>query len=315
MSKGMLRYILRRILMCIVVVVVAAIVIFTIMCFVPGDPAQIILGSDASQALIEAKREELGLNGPYLVRLGRFLYNTFIKFDFGTSYVYGVPVMDELLSRLPRTFILGFACVVVDVIISLPLGIFAALHQGKISDRICTIFAMFCVSVPSFWFALMCIVVFSLRLGWLPSVGIGGIKYYILPVMAGSLSGIGNISRQMRSGMLDVINSDFVVTARAKGVSERDVILKHMLPNSLIPVITVIGGNFSRCIAGTVIIEQIFSFPGVGQYMLNSINNRDYPVVQGVVIILAAATSIIMLAVDLIYAVVDPRIKSQYSKG
>ena len=311
----MFKYIIRRICMCIVVVVVSAIVIFTIMSFVPGDPAQIILGTEASQAMLEAKREELGLNGPYLYRLGKFLYNVFIKFDFGVSYTYNVPVMGELLSRLPRTFILGFTCVIVDVVIALPLGIWAALHQGKIQDKISTLISMFCVSVPSFWFALMLIVVFSLKLNWLPSFGVGGIKYYILPVMAGALGGIGNIARQMRSGMLDVINSDFIVTARAKGVPEKDVIMKHILPNSLIPVITVIGGNFSRCIAGTVIIEQIFSFPGVGQYMLSAVNSRDYPVVQGVVIILAAATSIIMLVVDLIYAVVDPRIKSRYSKG
>ncbi len=302
--------------MCLIVVLISAIVIFTLMCFVPGDPAQIILGTDATQAMLEAKREELGLNGPYLYRLGSFLYNAFIKFDFGTSYVYDVPVIDELLSRLPRTFILGFSCVIVDVVVSIPLGIWAALHQGHWQDRFSTVFAMACVSIPNFWFALMLIIVFSLNLNLLPSVGIDqGIRSYILPVAAGALGGIGNITRQMRSGMLDTINSDYIATARAKGVRERDVTLRHMLPNSLIPVITVIGSSFSQCIAGTVVIEQIFAFPGVGQYMLTAINSRDYPVVQGVVIILAAATSLIMLAVDLVYAVVDPRIKSRYSKG
>lgn len=311
----MLKYIIKRIVMCIAVVVASAVVIFTIMYFIPGDPAKIILGSDASQALIDAKREELGLNDPYIVRLGSFLSSVFLHFDFGTSYSTGAPVMEELWKRLPRTFTLGLTCVIVDVIISIPLGIWAALHHGKFWDHFCTILAMFCVSVPAFWFALMTVVLFSVKLNWLPSFGItDGIKSYILPVAGGALGGIGNISRQMRSGMLDVINSDFVTTAKAKGLNYKKVIVKHILPNSLIPVVTVIGGNLSRCISGTVIIEQIFSFPGVGQYMLQAINTRDYPIVQSVVIILAAANSIIMLLVDLVYAVIDPRIKNQYSK-
>ncbi len=308
----MIKYILKRIILCVLVVAAAAVIIFSIMYFVPGDPAEIMLGSDATLEMIEAKREELGLNDPYLVRLGRFLYDTFIRFDLGTSYTYKLPVIQELLARFPRTVALGVSCVVLSTIISLPLGIWAALNNGKMADYICMIIAMIAASVPNFWFALMLVILFSVKLGLLPSFGIGGIEYYIMPVMAGSLATIGGLSRQTRSGMLDVIKSDFITTARAKGLPEKSVVLKHMLPNALIPVITVIGGQFGRCIGGTIVIEQIFSIPGIGTYMLNAINSRDYPIVQGGVILLAATTSIIMLLTDLVYAWVDPRIKAQY---
>ena len=221
--------------------------------------------------------------------------------------------MTETPNLFPLTLALGIACIIVDVIISIPLGIYAALKQGKWQDTTCTIFAMACVSIPDFWFALMLVVVLGQNLKLLPTFGIGGIEYYIMPVMAGALAGIGGLLRQTRSGMLDVMRSDFVTTARSKGVSESKVILKHMLPNALIPVITVIGGHFGRCVAGTVIIEQIFSLPGIGTYMLNAVNTRDYPVIRGGVVILAITTSVVMLAVDLVYALVDPRIKAQYA--
>lgn len=174
-------------------------------------------------------------------------------------------------------------------------------------------FSMVGVSLPNFWFATMLISLFSVKLGLLPSFGIGGIQYYILPVIAGSFQSVGTLARQTRSAMLDVIKSDFISTARSKGISEGRVVMKHMLPNALIPVITVIGNQFSRCVAGTVIIEQVFSIPGLGMYMLNGINSRDYPVVQGVVIYLAIMISIISLLTDIIYAMVDPRIKARYS--
>lgn len=307
------KYILKRLVMCILVIFCASIVIFTIMYFVPGDPVEIMMGANATVEVKEAMREELGLNDPFLVQLGNFMYSVFIKFDLGTSYTYNAPITDELFSRMPRTIALGLASIVIDVVISIPLGILAALKRGKWQDTTCTVFAMACVSVPDFWFALMLVIIFSQTLGWLPSYGIGGIEYYIMPVAAGALAGIGGLLRQTRSGMLDVMTSDFVVTARAKGVPEGKVITKHMLPNALIPVITVVGAHFGRCIAGTVIIEQIFSIPGVGAYLLSAVNSRDYPIIRGSVIILAAVTSIVMLAVDLVYALIDPRIKAQYA--
>ena len=171
---------------------------------------------------------------------------------------------------------------------------------------------MVCTSVPDFWLVLMMVYLFSLKLGWLPSFGIERWQCYIMPVIAGSLHGIGQLARQTRSSMLDVCRSDFVTTARAKGLPEKKVIYSHMLPNALIPVITIIGGSFGRSIAGTIIIEQVFSMPGIGSYITTAITGRDYPVVQGCVIVLAIFIAIVMLLVDLVYAYVDPRIKAQY---
>ena len=309
----MAKYIIKRLIMCILVVFCASIIIFTIMYFVPGDPVEIMMGANASVEDKNLMREQMGLNKPYIVQLGNFLYNTFLKLDLGVSYTYNQPITAEMIKRFPRTLMIGVLCIIVDVIVSIPLGIQAALKQGKWQDRLSTIFAMACVSVPDFWFALMLVIIFSQKLKLLPSYGIGGPKYYIMPVMAGALAGIGGLLRQTRSGMLDVMKSDFVTTARAKGVEEKKVISKHMLPNALIPVITVIGGHFGRAVAGTVIIEQIFSIPGIGQYMLNAVNSRDYPVIRGGVVLLALTTSVIMLVVDLVYAMIDPCIKAQYA--
>lgn len=309
----MTRYILKRLVMCVVVILCASFIVFTIMYFIPGDPAKIMLGDTATQAEVEAKRHELGLDQPYLVQLGSFLYNAFIRFDFGKSYVTGQSVFQGLTSRMPITLAIGIAGMLLDVLIAIPLGIAAGLKNGKWQSIALSTFAIVCVSMPDFWLALMLIIVFSLQLHWLPSYGTGGFQYFVLPVIAAGFGGIGGILRQMRSGMLDVMSSDYVVTARAKGVPERRVVLRHMLPNALIPVITVVGGQCARIVGGTVIIEQIFSIPGVGQYMLSAINGRDYPIVRGSVIVLAAVTSLIMLIVDLIYAGVDPRIKAQYS--
>lgn len=308
------KYVLKRLLSCMLVIICSAFVIFTIMYFVPGDPAKNILGDGVPIEMIEAKREELGLNDPYLVRLGRFMWDTFIRLDLGNSYRTGLPIMGELLSRLPRTVALGAAGILVNVIIAIPLGIIAGLKVGKWQSVSLSVFAMILAALPDFWVALMLVIAFSVKLDWLPSFGIGGLQYYIMPVIAMSIGGIGGLLRQTRSGMLDVMKSDYVTTARAKGVPERKVVLRHMLPNALIPVVTVVGGSFARIIGGTVIIEQIFTIPGVGLYMLSAINARDYPIIQGSVIFLAALTSLIMLAVDLVYALIDPRIKASYSK-
>lgn len=300
--------------MCVLVIISAAFVIFTIMYFVPGDPARIMLGDGVSVEMIEAKREELGLNDPYLVRLGKFLSDTFLHFNLGNSYGTGLPITVELVSRLPRTIALGVAGILVDALIAIPLGIIAGLKVGKWQSTVLSVGAMVLACLPDFWVALMLIILLSVKLNLLPSFGIGGIQYYIMPVIAISIGGIGGELRQTRSGMLDVMKSDFVTTARAKGVPERRVVLRHMLPNALIPVVTVIGASFARVIGGTVIIEQIFSIPGVGMYMLDAINTRDYPIIQGSVLILAGVTSLTMLLVDLVYAMIDPRIKASYSK-
>ncbi|MBC7249128.1 MAG: ABC transporter permease [Anaerolineae bacterium] len=309
----MSRYILRRLVQLIPVVLGVTILIFTIMYLIPGDPVKMMLGADATIADIEAKRQELGLNDPYLVRLGKFLRDIFLHFDFGKSWVYNVPVTEELLRRLPRTLIIAAACILLQILVGIPLGIIAAINHNRWGDRIAMFIALFGISMPNFWIALMLVLYFSVRLGWLPPYGIGGIKYYILPVIANAFPGIATQARQTRSSMLEVIRSDFITTARAKGMSEFQVIFKHALPNALLPVITVIGNGMGRLLAGTVVIESIFSIPGVGMYLVGGINTRDYNVVQSSVIFLAIAFTLIMLLVDLTYAMIDPRIKAQFA--
>ena len=311
----MVRYVLRRLLLTVIVILGAAVVIFTVMYFVPGDPAQILAGSEALPEDVAAKRAELGLDKPFFVQLGSFMYNAFIKFDLGTSWMRGTSVMGGLIERLPRTFLLGLLTVLVTVIVGIPIGVNAAIHRGGWQDRVLMVSSMFFISVPEFWLALMLIIVFSLNLGLLPSFGIESWKCYILPVVSGSIAGIANLARQTRSSVLEVVRADYITTARAKGMKERPIIYKHMLPNALIPVITVTGSFFARCVGGAIVIEKIFSFPGVGLYMSDAITARDYPIVRGCVVILAAFTALLMLVVDLAYGFAEPQIKAQYAKS
>ena len=306
----MWKYIVKRLLWMIPVLLGISIVIFTIMYFCPGDPASAILGNGATPAAIAEKRAEMGLDEPYLVRLGNYLSQVFLHFDLGTSYFQNQPVMSGILYRLPYTFAIAAISMLLQILIGTPLGITAAVHQNGIADRICMIVALGGVSIPGFWLAMM--LVFSVQLGWLPPYGVGGIEYLILPCIANAFAGIASQARQTRSSMLEVIRSDYIVTARAKGLSEREILYKHALPNALIPIITVVGNGMGMMLGGTVVIESVFSIPGIGMYTTQAINNRDYPIVMGGVLFLGAVFSLIMLLVDVIYAFVDPRIKAQY---
>lgn len=307
------RYILRRLLQMIPVVLGVTILVFTIMYFIPGDPVKMMLGSEATAADLDAMREELGLNDPYLVQLGRFVSGIIFRFDFGTSWVYNTPVTTELMNRLPRTLTIAAICIMLQVVIGIPLGIIAAVNHNGWGDRISMFIALFGVSMPNFWIALMLVLFFSVRLGWLPPYGIGGLEYYILPCIANAFPGIATQARQTRSSMLEVIRSDYVTTARSKGMSEMRILRKHALPNALLPVITVIGNGMGMMLAGTVVIESVFAIPGVGMYLVGGINSRDYAIVQSSVIFLALAFALVMLLVDLLYAFIDPRIKAQFT--
>jgi ABC-type dipeptide/oligopeptide/nickel transport system permease component len=308
----MIRYILKRLLWIIPVVIGVAILIFTLMYFVPGDPASIILGSSATQLDIKELREVMGLNKPFYVRLGDYLRDVFLNFNFGTSYITKNPVTSELINRFPYTFTLAVACMLLALLVGIPLGINAAIHQNGWADRICMFLALGGVSVPAFWLGLLLVLGFALKLGWLPPYGVGGLEFFILPAIANSFGMIAMEARQMRSSMLEVIRSDYITTARSKGLPMNKVIIKHMLPNALIPVITVAGVAFGHSLGGAVIIENVFSIPGIGSYMVTAINQRDYPSVQGAVIMLSISFSIVILLIDLIYAYIDPRIKAQY---
>ncbi len=310
----MAKFIAKRCFMMIFVVLASAIVIFSIMYFVPGDPSLMILGKGASPEALAAKRAELGLDDSYLVRLGIFLKDVFLNFDLGTSYQRGTAVWSEIMLRLPRTMMIAFISVGLSAVVGIPLGILAATHQGKVQDIICLFIAMSGSAIPSFWLAMMLILAFAVRLNLLPAFGIGGPQYYILPIVSAAFMGIGNNARQTRASILETMRADFITSARAKGASQRSVTYKHMLPNALIPVITVIGGGFGASIAGSIIIETVFSIPGLGLLLMTGISTLDYPIIQGTVIFLAFLTSIIMLLVDIAYAFVDPRIKAQYGR-
>lgn len=307
------RYVLRRLLWMIPVILGVTILVFTIMYFIPGDPVKMMLGPEATLAEIEAMRQKLGLNDPYLVRLGRFVGNIVLHFDFGESWVYHTPVTTELLNRFPRTLNIMVICILLQILIGTPLGIIAALDRNGWGDRIGMFVALFGVSMPNFWIALILVLFFSVQLGWLPPYGIEGWEYYILPCIANAFPGIATQARQTRSSMLEVIRSDYITTARAKGMSELRILLKHALPNALLPVITIVGNGMGMLLAGAVVIEMIFAIPGVGWYLVGGINNRDYAVVQSSVIFLALAFTMIMLLVDLAYAFIDPRIRAQFA--
>ena len=309
------RYIIKRLLWMIPIILCVAILVFTMMTFCPGDPAAIVLGSSATEEDLNFMREQMGLNQPFLIRLGTYLRDAFLRFDLGKSYLTKVSISDSIKEYLPRTMLLTIITMIISVGLALPLGITAATHQGRWQDTACMVFALIGISIPSFWLALLLILEFSVKHAWLPAMGIGGLEYYILPAISGSLTGVAALARQTRSSMLDVIRADYITTARAKGVSERNVITKHALKNALIPIITVIGTQFGKHLGGTMVIETIFGIPGVGQFIITGVNQRDYPVVQSGAIFLAAVFSLCMLGVDLMYAAADPRIKAQYAKG
>lgn len=293
----------------------AGIIIFLLTYFTPGDPAAQLIGSDASAADLAALRAKLGIDKPFLQQLVTFLYNSFIKWDWGTSWTYNEPVMSTILSRLPRTAIIGVGQMILTVAIGIPLGIFAARHQGHWQDYGVLGVCMVLVSLPDMWVALMFVLLFSLQLHWLPAYGIGGPQYYILPIVSGVMGGIAGQARLMRSGMLEVIHSDFVTTARAKGQSEDLIVRKHILPNALMPVITMLGGSLALVVCGSAIVERLFSIPGVGLYLLDGISYRDYPIIRGCTLFFATFSALVYLLLDLVYAWIDPRIKAQYTSG
>ncbi len=306
------KYIINRILLMIPVLLGVTILIFTLMYFVPGDIASIVLGSSSTEVQREAYRELMGLNQPYIVQLFNYIKNIVLHFDFGTSYIQGISVTGALMERFPRTFLIAVGTVIIGFGIGIPLGIAAAVKQDKLVDKIALAISLLGVSMPQFWLAELLVILFSVKLGWLPSQGLGGIQYYILPCAANAAAGIAGNVRLTRSSMLEVIRADYVTTARSKGLSEMKVLLSHAFPNALIPIITGVGNCFGAMLGGTLIIENVFAIPGIGAYMVKAINSRDYTACEGSVIFVAFVFGIVMLLVDLLYAFIDPRIKAQY---
>ncbi|MCD8221610.1 MAG: ABC transporter permease [Clostridiales bacterium] len=308
----MTKFIIKRLLALIPVLIGVTLLVFCILDLAPGDPAKTILGEEASVEAIEALREEMGLDDPLLVRYGRYMAGL-VQGDLGTSYKTGDPVSEEVWARLPNTIVLALTSTVVAIILALPLGVLAAIKQNTLFDGISMFISLIGISMPVFWMGLLLILLFAVTLGWFPVSGADqGIRSLVLPSIALGFMHMASIARTTRSSMLETIRQDYIRTVRAKGLPEREVITDHALKNALIPTITVIGIQIGQMLGGSVLTESVFAWPGIGRYMIQSIQGRDIPSVMGCIIIFAIGFALVNLLVDLIYGFVDPRIKAQY---
>lgn len=309
----MVKYIIKRLLITIPIILCVTILAFTLLYFTPGDPAIIILGDQATTEELDSMREYLGVNEPYPVQLASYLKQLFIDRDLGESWIYKTNVSWEMANRMPLTAAICIYSVLVGAVIGIPLGVLAAVNQNRLPDKIVLAGSSILTCVPSYCYALILILAFGLHLGWFPTFGITeGLKSFVLPCLAIMIGSFAGMARQMRSSMLEVIRSDYVTAARAQGYSRNSVNFLHALPNALIPIITLMGTQFAAGLGGTMVLETIFSIPGVGLYVSGAITKRDRPAVIGSVVFLGILFCLIMLGIDIVYALVDPRIRAQY---
>jgi len=288
----MWKFIAKRILVLIPVIFGATLLVYMILSMVEGDPARMLLGEEATAEQIHELREEMGLNDPQLVQYGRYMFNL-LKGDMGISYKTEKPVTYEIGARLPHTIRLSLLAIVVSVILAIPLGIIAAIKQNSIFDAVSMVFSILGAAMPVFWLSLLLILLFSLKLGWFPVFGADEPKSIVLPAVALGLLSMASIARTTRSSMLEVIRQDYIRTARSKGLSEGVVIRKHALKNALIPMITIIGLQVGTLLAGSILTETVFAWPGIGRLMIQSILARDTPTVLGCIIVFSISFSIV----------------------
>lgn len=310
----MIRYILKRLLQLIPVFIGVVTIVFFLSQMMPGDPARMVAGEQAPPEAVEEIRKELGLDKPVGVQYLNYLKDLFLKGDMGISWKTKQPVTSEVLERMPKTLILAGMSILIAAGLGIPLGIFAAVWQNSPIDYLASGFSFIGVSMPNFWQGLMMILVFSVTLGWFPSSGSYGPEYWVLPALTVGTSTMATITRTTRSSMLEVIRADYIRTARAKGQTEYKVICRHALSNALIPIVTIVGLEFGSLLGGAVLTESVFAIPGIGKFMVDAITNRNYPVIMGGVAMLAIFSSVCNLLVDILYAYIDPRMKSQYIK-
>lgn len=308
----MTRYLLKRLLAAIPVSLGVAFVLFSLLYLTPGDPARMALGEDASQESLDVFRKEHGLDHHFLVRYGLFVYNAVVHQDFGDSYITQQPVVEEIARVFPTTLILASGAVALAVFFGVLLGIVCAIKQYTVFDNVTMIFAMMGISIPNFYLGILLLLLFAVNLRWLPSSGFNTFAERILPWVTLSTTSMSIITRMTRSSVLEVIRADYIRTARAKGQRESVIIFRHALKNALIPIITIVGIQFGHLLGGSILTESVFSVPGVGRLAVEAIKTRDYPIVQGAVIYMALAYVLINLLVDLLYAWVDPRLRTRY---
>ena len=304
----MLRFLARRLALTIPVLLGVATLVFSLIHLIPGDPAQAILGEAAPQADVEELRRRLGLDRPLLEQYGAFLSGV-ARGDLGTSLRTGAPVTQQILERMPATFELAAAAMLVAISFSIPLGIAAAVWRGTPVDHAATTLALTGISIPNFWLGPLLAILFAIELGWLPVSGRGGLEHLVLPAISLGAALAAILARMTRATLLEELREQYVQAARARGVSRFRSIVRHAFRNSLIPVVTLIGLQFGAVLTGAVITETIFAWPGIGRLLIQSIGFRDYPLVQGCILLIAVTYVGVNLLTDLVYGVLDPRIR------
>jgi peptide/nickel transport system permease protein len=300
-------FLVRRLLQSLVVLLGVSFVVFFIL-FLTGDPAAVLLPPEASAEDIRLFRERMGFDDPFFVQYGRFLAGA-LRGSFGESIRHGEPAFDLVVERMPATFELAGAALLIALCLAIPAGIVSAVRRNSVLDYVATVVALLGQSMPTFWLGIMLILFFSVQLQWLPSSGRGELRHLVLPAITLGLFTTARITRLTRSGMLEVLNQDYIRTARAKGVANPPVVWKHALKNAAIPIVTIVGIELGTLLGGSVITETIFAWPGVGRLSVQAIANRDYPVVQAAVFLLATTFVVVNLIVDLVYTALDPRIR------
>jgi peptide/nickel transport system permease protein len=300
-------YILKRLFHSIFVLMGISLVVFVIL-HLTGDPAALLMPMDATPEQVAQFRQEMGFNDPVLVQYWRFFKGT-LRGDFGQSFRHSQPALDLVMERMPATIQLTLAAMAIALLVAIPVGIISAIRRNSILDHIGMTGALLGQSTPVFWLGVMLILIFSVTLQWFPSSGRGEIQNLVLPAITLGMFTMARTARMMRSSMLEVLGQEYMKTAQAKGLSPLTVVLKHALKNAAIPVVTIVGMELGTLLGGAVITEQIFAWPGVGRLALQAISNRDYPVVQAAVFLLAAIFVLVNLVVDLLYTYLDPRVK------
>ena len=304
----MLRYAVKRIAQLIPLLFLVSVVVFLMVRIIPGDPVALLMGEGMPADTMEYERERLGLNDPLYVQYVRYIRDIF-QGNLGESIRTGESVAEALSERFPRTLALAAGGTLLGSAIGILMGIAAAVHHNRMTDNVISVTSLLAVSTPSFFLSFILLLIFCVNLKWLPSLGLQSFRHAILPIVVLGTHAVGFISRTTRSSMLDVINQDYIRTSRSRGVPKRVIVYSHALKNALIPVLTAVGLRFGSLLAGAALVESVFSIPGVGKYLVDAVGNRDYPVIQSTILLLATMFVVVNTVIDLLYAVVDPRLK------
>lgn len=304
----MLKYTIKRILLLIPTIIGITLFIYLIMSLVPGDPVEMLSPLEATYEQKEALRADLGLDKPILVQYLNYMWNI-LHGDFGVSWFTRQPVITEISNRMPYTLTLGVISTLLASFISIPLGTLTAVKHNSLPDYAITFICLLLAAMPGFWLGLLLQIYLSLQTGWFPAYGVGTMQHYVLPVIAVCAASVATNIRSTRTWVLDVIRSDYVRTARAKGASEITVIMKHALRNALLPIVTGFGSSFAGVLGNSVVIETVFAIPGISTYLTSAVKTRDMPIIMGCILVISVFVGVVNLLVDLTYSVIDPRVK------